>query len=406
MRRLVAGVLGAIVLVIGIWNVTLGTNRSEARRLMDRGRWSAAREKLSRLLWWSPRDSQLRLMLAEAFARDDSQPAERNAQSAAEILSAIPDQASEAVEARIREARLRFLLLRQPMYAERLLRRALALDANSSDAHSLLWQIMDMTGRADNTESIFRKLYEIGPVSIRIDCLRNWFVNQNEPEQITAELDDLMGFRNSPKESRRLVELSRLVAFRGQESDQPVIHAAVARWFQREGDPEQAMRVLGEGLATPGAEQEPFFVATRVMALLEDGQLDQAEELFARWPEPRDGYEYRKAEGLLREELHRDYRAAAIAYDKAISIWPGTTDWKLRFRRAGCLGLIGEKEAADAVRHQALAVQNLFRPENQRRLRQALLTPRQASSVELITEYYRTLEREDEIRFWQETLRR
>lgn len=403
--RVLAGAIGVLLAAAGGLYWMLKSERAEVRRLMESSRWPQARAKLSRLLWWSPNDPHLRLTMAEAFARDDSQSAVKNASAAVEFLSGIPDRATEGPEARIREARLRFLFLRQPIQAERLVRRVLVLNQDSVDAYALLWRIFDMTGRADDAEPLFRKVYEVGPVNARVNALGDWFFSQNSPDRITAGLDDRMGFRSSPQEPARKVELNRLVAFRTEESDQPVVHAAVARWFQREGDPEQALRVLDEGLSAQSALENAFYVATRVFVLLELGQLDQAAESFSRWPEPHDGYQYRKAEGLLQEELYRNYGAAAEAYAKAIAIWPGPADWKLQFRRAGCLGLTGDKPGADALRQRALSVQELFKPQAQRRLSEALLNPHLTSNIDTIVEFYQTLQREEEAQFWR-TLRR
>lgn len=403
LRRVTIGVAFFLVAAIGAAAWWDSSERIAAKNCLDRKRWKDARAKLSRLLWLHPRDAALRLMLAEAFARDDSLPARNTAERAVAILKEIPDGVGESAEARVREARLRFLLLRQPIQAERLLQRALAADPRSVDAHSLHWRILDMTGRGDLCEPTFRQLYELGPAARRIDYLRDWFLSQNDPAHITASLDEMLGFRDSPNESTRRLELKRLAAFRQAELNEPLLHAAIGKWFLEEGDLEQAQEVMDAARSIPSAMNEPVFVFVLASIAIESGRLEQAAAVFDQWPEPREGFAYWKTAGLLQENLHRNYVAASAAYVKAIENWPGHADWRCQFRHASCLALSGQKELAETVRRHAMEVQQLFRPEHRKRLHQALMAPNEPPNRDVILEFYQTLRRPDEVEYWRQT---
>src|SRR5262245_764209 len=397
---LLVAVIVFVTLSGGLWQWR--SERIAARSLLDRGRLVEARAKLSRLLWLRPGDSGLKLMIAETYARDESLPDATRA--AVEYLRQIPDNVPEGLEARIREARLRLLLLYQPAQAEALLNRALKIAPDSIDALRLKWTTLDMTGRADYVEPIFLQVYRLGPAPSRCDCLRAWYDSQIEPSRATAGLDDQMGFRSSPDETERRVELHRLLAFRRQEPDHPGAHAAVARWFQQEGDLQQALRVLEEGPPVAKAHHDPYFMATTVSVLVAAGRLDQAAAAFAHWPSPHEGYDYWKAAALLQEEAKRDYPAAAISYDRALAVWPGPADWKCRFRQAACLALAGQEQRARECRQTASLVRDLCKPDAILRLRQALKSPEEKGNLDTIFEFYRLLNRDIEVRLWKEAV--
>lgn len=399
-RALTVVIVGAVIVGGAFWQWR--RERVAARALINRGQWAPARAKLERLLRLQPEDHELHLMLAEAFARDDSGPAVKQALEAVHHLSRIPDDAPQGVDARIREARLTLLVLHRPMQAQSLLKRALDVKPSAIEAHTLLWTILSLTGREDLAEPVFLRLYELGPARSRMEYLVSWYFSQIDPGRMTAGLDEHMGFRRSDDETARRIELNRLLTFRQEEPDQPVLHAAVARWFQDEGDIEQALHVLEQGLQIATAADDAFFVATMVSVLIEIGRLEEADEMFARWPAPCDGHDYWKSAGLLQAEWHRDYRAAADAYAKAIAAWPGPTDWKCQFRQAGCLALAGDEPQAAQARRRAGRVQDLFKPETQQRLRSALETPDDPIHLKTIVEFYKALGRDAEVRFWRE----
>ncbi|MSR56991.1 MAG: tetratricopeptide repeat protein [Planctomycetaceae bacterium] len=401
-RALVAAVLCAVIVGGAFW--LCRRERVAAKRLLDRGNWVQARTKLRRLLWLQPADSELRLMMAEAFARDDSHSAENQALEAVEHLRCIPDNAPQGLHARIREARLTLLVLHRPMAAQALLNRALAVDPNAAQAHTLLWTILSLTGREDLAQPVFQRLYELGPASSRREYLTAWFYSQMDLGQITAGLDEQMGFRRFADENARRVELNRLLAYRHAEPDEPVVHAAVARWFLDEGDPEQALHVLEQGLQIAAAPDDAYFVAALVAVLIELGRLEQADELFARWPEPHEGHYYWNSAGLLQAELHWDNRAAAKAYDQALAAWPGQIDWKCQFRKANCLALAGDEQHAAEARRRSHAIRDQFKPDVLLRLRRALEDPDDPENLKSIVDFYAAFGCDTEVRYWKETL--
>lgn len=363
-----------------------------------------ARRRLEWLLWLQPNDPQLKLMMAEAIARDDSLASATHTVRAADYLNGIPDSVPEAVEARIREARLRFLLLRQPCAAERLLRRAIAINSDAADAYSLLWLILAMTGRAETVEPVFQKLWNSAADHNSKELLRDWFISQCDPMRFTAGLDERMGFRAPTDASHRRSELLRLLEFRRQEPTEPVVHAAVAQWFQQDGDLEQAHKLLTESRSISGALTDRFYLSVSIRVLVEVGELSEAVQQFDHWPEPRDGHEFFYCQGLLQEVSEQKFESAADSYAKAISIWPGHANWKCHFRRAACLALINDHETADAVRKQANQVQALFKPDWQERMRKAILAPQEPHNLDTIRQFYRLLNRGGEVQQWSQAI--
>lgn len=402
-RLVAAAVLAGAALAGGVrWQ--WGRERSSARSLMQRGQYAQARSKLVRLLWLRPDDFELHLLMAEACARDDSGAVQSQALQAVAHLQQIPDSAPQGHDARIREARLTLLVLHRPLAAQSLLNRALAINPQSTEAHALHWTLLSLTGREDLARPVFLRLYELGPDRARINYLVNWYFSQIDLPRFTAGLDESMGFRQSPDETARRAELNRLLAYRQAEPEQPVVHAALARWFQEESDPEQAWHVLDEGQQAADALSDPFFVSMMVSVLIELGRLELADELFSRWPGPRDDFAYWKAAGLLDAELRRDYAAASAAFARALELWPGPSEWRIRFRLASCLALSGNEPQAAAVRQRATAIQELFNPDHQQLLRDALESPGDSEHLRSIVDFYQALDCQLEVRLWKEVI--
>jgi hypothetical protein len=63
--------------------------------------------------------------------------------------------------------------------------------------------------------------------------------------------------------------------------------------------------------------------------------------------------------------------------------------------------LIGESAQAEEVRQRAEKIRDFFSPRSQERLRQALEAPERRENLELIIDFYRSLGRDDEVRFWK-----
>src|SRR5438874_222517 len=118
-------------------------SQAAGMRHMARQEWAQARTELSRYLRLHPGDETARLMLAEAYARDDSLEPVQAAQSAIDQLQRVADRSGLGAKARVQEARLRFLILNQPVRAEKLFRRAIQLDPDNYDANFMLWKLLD-----------------------------------------------------------------------------------------------------------------------------------------------------------------------------------------------------------------------------------------------------------------------
>src|SRR5262249_20434042 len=149
-----------------------------------------------------------------------------------------------------------------------------------------------------------------------------------------------------------------LLTFRNAEPDEPLGHAALAHWFLQSNDPHHALRLLTEASSKLDNELENmWFVANLVAAYYELGRFAEADETFGRWPEPKGGHEYSKWEATMLDEVRGEYAAALPAYDRALSLWPGHVDWRLRHRKAACLARLRRLDEAETERSRAKAIE-------------------------------------------------
>jgi tetratricopeptide (TPR) repeat protein len=381
--------------------------KSTAEALLAGGSYGRARARLNRYLWLHPRDPHAHLLMAEALIRDDSLPADHSVGAAIGHLQCIPDESSQGAEARIREARLEFLIRKRPVRAERLLRRAIEQEPGSFEAHAMLWKVFDLTGRADLTEPIFWRCYELAPAHKRGALLRDWYLSQFAPGSASEPLDRRMGFVGPGEEWSRFVELRRLIEFRNTEPAAPQAHAAIAQWFLlRQNDAEQAIEAFRAATAAELPFGEPLYVARLTEACLHLGWHEHAAESFAQWSAPRDGYYYWKTRGMVDEEVHHDFPSAVEAYGRAILVWPGECDWSTRFRLANCLMRLGKETQAAEVRARALTLQPLMEPSLHQHLREVLTEFDRAGSLEDLARFYENLGRLGEADCWRREIER
>ncbi len=396
-----------LVLILGLV-ATAGTGvwawrgKADAKRWALRGDFVRARSGLRRYLWLFPRDAEARLQLARALATDDALLPKQRWPEAFALLQSIDDRTPQGFEARMCEARLAFLVRLQPTHAEQLVRRALALKPKSRDAWFLLWKILDMTGRGDESETVFQQVLALAAADERTWCLREWFLSQFAPGLANADLDRALGFLKPDETAGPACEFQRLLAFRNAERSSPLNHAALARWFERQGDFEQALKILRESSGLPGAYANRYFVFALVETYLKAGQADLAEKYFVDCPGDRAGYEYWRLQGILHEEAHRDYAQAVTAYDRAMMTWPGPADWRTVLRKAQCLRALGKADEAEQCRAAGEKIRtDLFGAPNQKALLDAAARLTEPRQLDVIAGYYMSLGRRNEAALWR-----
>jgi tetratricopeptide (TPR) repeat protein len=343
-------------------------------------------------------------MLAETLVSDDRRSSLKRIDEAIGHLRAVPPTDPRAAVARVQEARLVFLIRHQPLRAERLLRQALDLDSGLYDAHILLWKVLDMTNRGDQVESLFWRTFELSSGSQRALCLREWFLSQFAPDYGNSDLDRQMGFLVPGEKSGTRNEFQRLLAFRNAEPEEPLAGVALARWFHREGDLQQALKILSE-VAEPHAAADPWYIGALTETYLDLGRFDDAASTLARWPEPREGCEFWRLRGMIDQLARKDYHSAIAAYRKAIAVWPGPKDWKTSFRLADCLRLNGQRERAADVRKSAqYLTEELLGKAYQTRLRDAVSQIDDPRRLDVFREFYTALGRKREAECWREVV--
>ena len=437
-----------------------------AQRGLDTGRelmafelWPQAREKLKNYLWLHPRDGEAQFLMAESYAKDESLPAAEAAAAAIQQLTRISDTHPRAGEARLRQGQLEFLILHRPIHAERSVRQALELGVDELPAQQMLWTLYNATGRGELAEEIFWRLYELSPEGDRPERLREWYLSLFFPATACAELDRQMGILGPDEEPTRTTESRRYLRFRESEPQSLINHAALARWCQLEGDLDFAVRLIdaaiqNKNLATDAAalptnpttqptsqnrsdlepaetaspktvpatasdhlsdsllvaesddairgSSNPFYLSTAIGIFLDLGQFDRAKGLFDQWPHADRGHFYWRSRALILDEVLRDHEQALTAYEQALTRWPGPADWRLQFRKAGCLTRLRRTDEADRVREQARQVQSLMVPEAHERLWKALHQVPTPEQLEPLVLFYQTLGRTRETDAWKQ----
>ncbi len=399
---LVLGAGVALYATVIVVRAQFGLNAGQ--ELLAHQLWPQARKQLSRYLWLHPKDASARILMAEALVKDEALPAEDAATRAMGYLAEIPDNSPLAAEARLQQGRLCFLILHKPGRAEQHLRRAIDLQADALPAYQLLWTVMNATGRAELSEDVFWRVFELSPEQEQPLRMREWYMNNFYPLTASESLDRMMGILAPEETPTRTTESGRYLRFRSNEPEAPVNHAAVARWCQQEGDPEFALRLLDTAATElDNATQDPFFLSTYIATLLDLGEHQRAEAYLQQWPETDRGHFYWKWRAIILDEFGDAHEDACKAYERALEIWPGPVDWRLRHRRAVCLAKIGNERLAAEERKRLFAVKQLMETETHERLRNALGSAQELAKSEIV-DFYRQLGRNREADFWMEQI--
>ena len=373
---------------------------TKASELATFGLWGNARATLGKYLQLHPGDERARLFMAELWVKDDAIPGDESAPQAIAHLDRIPADSPFSNSANILKGRLQFFILHKPFTAEKLFREVIRRDENSLEAHQLLCNVFQMTGRYHLMEPWFWRTYDLSPPAERAVQLRYWYMSQFFPLTVADEMDQLMGFSAAATKSRP-VELIRFSSFREAEADEPLARAALARWMERVGKLREALEVMQpDKIPVEDLPTDPFFLATLIDLLIGLGEFSQAEERFQQWPGPTDGFDYWRIKAILLEQSQGDFAAALQAYDRALEIWPGPADWRLMHRKAGCLARAKRNEEAITVRARAQAVEQLMKNEVHQRLRYILGSLDNPDYLREMADFYRKLGRTRETAAW------
>ena len=393
------GVVLAAAIAAIVWSER---GLGEARLLAKHGLWSDVHAPVERFLRLHPGSSEANLLCAEALVKDDSLPLNVRIGGSVARLRLIPDNAPQAVEARLAEGRVDLFLNYSPTAAEVAMRQALHLAPENGDANYLIWKLLDLTRRSEEVEPYFWKVLASRPEGQRGIVLRDWYLSQFYPLTSTAELDRRMAFRISPLDDATVVESNRLLRFRESELDSPLCNAAMASWFRMQGDLPFALELLDKtavGLTGDGP-WEPFFRGTLVDVLLDQGDIDRAAEEFDRWPENDHGREYLLARGRVLEDARDDPAGAAEAYAESLAAWPGPIDWRTMNRAANCLARAGDQDASTAMRTRAAAIEKLMDDKIHDRLRIVLGQLGDPGVLPEVVDFYRKIGRPQEAEAW------
>ncbi len=341
----VMGIVAGAVLMGWIWTLNSGLNW--ARQHMARSEWSDARKQLTGYLKLHPDDAEAHLLMAEAFVKDESAQDDDHLEQAFQHLQQISNDSPLAARARLQEARLRFVILFQPIQAEALLRESLELNNNSYEANTLMWKLEDLTGRHYLSSPYFWKAYELSSDREKPLRLREWFLSEFFPDSANAEYDRMLGIAATKKLPALIV---RLLKFREAEPESPVHHAVLGWYFLDSKDPKTAVRLLGMAPDLNTAMADPLYVSVLFEALIDLGEFDKADACFQKWPLPHSGYDFWRCQGLRNQLILKNDRAAAVDFRRALDLPRGTLDWATMSRLANSLSRIGRLDEAEALR--------------------------------------------------------
>lgn len=383
-----------------VWQAQQGFQRAEQYARF--GLWPDARQSLQWYLRLHPADDAAHLALAEAFVKDEALPRVDAVVGAAAHLAAVPDSSRFAAMARSQEGRLELFLLNRPERAERRFRHAIEVNPTAIDPYFMIWKLYDLTGRSHLAESEFWKVYEASHPAERGPRLNEWYMSQFYPATANPALDQLMGL-GAPTQDAARTKAQRFIRFRDAEPDGAFGYAALARWFEQQGDPKFALQVLEKGAElAPSTARDSMFLATMINVLIAMGDIDRAGKVMKSWPEPHSGYEYWLSLGQVRQEVEGDAAGAMEAYDKALVDWPGPVDWRTLNRKAACLTQLRKTEEAAALRDQIKVVEELTNDKLHQSLRQALGSLEDPDKLQPVVDFYRRLKRPKEATGWEE----
>ncbi|MFM7057419.1 MAG: tetratricopeptide repeat protein, partial [Planctomycetota bacterium] len=370
------------------------------RQYLRERRDELAEQEFARSLERFPDDAEIRLLWAQAVIGGRSRSVQDAAELAIAGLAHIPDSASSAAEARMREGRLALLVLQQPDRAEQLLRRSLQLDPAPIDAHYLLWKLYELTDRYQEAEPFFRAVWDRTPKSERGERLREWYLSQFSPLASTAELDRRMGFLEGNSAGADSVVVARLATFQRNEPNSPITLAVNAAHLIQLRDRESALPLLERTQATDEARSSDFFLSVWLNLLLELGRLPEAQAWFEAWVGQRSGHLFERTAGRMEQTVYRRDERALQHFDRALEIWPGPMDWSLMHFRAQSLARLGRREEADQTRARARQIELLMELPVHQKLRQLLLNLNEPMTLREMENFYRVLNRSWEAEEW------
>ncbi len=399
--RIAAGSLLLTVLLLFGGAHWVRRHLPQAERLADDRQWNAARQSLAFYLRFYPADGEARLLMARAFISDNSLAGEDKVHAALAQLGRIPHNSARSAEARLQEGRLHFLLLWQPGRAERCFLDVLKLEPARLEARLLLWKLFEATNRWELGEEHFWHVYERTPPNERPVLLRDWYLSEFSPGTATAELDRRMGLLGETEPPSSESERRRLEAFVAADPAWPTGYAILARWFHRQGGIPQAIEQVDRAERLPGGADDPFVIAERISISIEAGEFDEARRAFERWPEPHEGYQYWKNQGLIADQVLHNDRQAIDAFERAITTTPGKSDWLIQHRLAQCLTRLGDRERASTVRKHSKEVESLMESALHQQLRRTLSAPNAPTTGAEMADFYRRLGRSQESAAWQ-----
>lgn len=377
-----------------------------ARRYAEFELWTEVRGELDRYLRVQSHDPQAHLLYAEAVLKDGLVPVEEAVPSALSHLEQIPDGVAESAVARTKEGQILLVELLRPTAAEKKFRSAIALDPNHLPAWMGLWKLLDQTARSAFAEEAFWKCYELSPKEDRPLLLREWYMSQFFPAYANPSLDKAMGIVAENGVVTAESEARRFQVFLQTEPESPLGHVCWARWLQLDRDPMAGLQWLYDAAdKIAGEEQDPFYLATVVGTLLERGEFADAEVLFRQWPaDEAKGYEYWLTQAAILQNVEEKFDEAIVAYDKALSSWPGQVDWRTRSQRATCLATLGRTEEAERERVRVKKIEGLVQNDVQGRLRKVLEDLSNPETLREVVDFYRSIEREREAKCWEEVI--
>lgn len=406
LRRFAVPAAGVLLFTLTVsayhfWNVYF--NLESARKSAQKRDWTDVRDRVSNFLTYNPQDSEALLMMAEAIVKQNSGDPKNSALQAIQFLRRIDNDSPMAAKARMQEARLTLLILKQPGLAETLLRTCLQMAPDSYDANLLMWKVLDLTGRHVLSRDYFWRVYELSPDYRHPELLRDWYLAEFYPDAANQSFYEAIGAAELGKVP---ASISLLVIFNQSEPQASFLNAALADYYLGNGRPKSSLELLKEAPDLQQAMKDPFFVSVLFESLLELGELEKAEACFRNFPEPHKDYLYWKTEGLYNQRVQDNAAAAVTSYERALSSWPAKFDWGLMMRLAECLRKVGRGPDAEELQARVkYLTTEVLTLERTSRIRQRLSSLADPDVAEEVRDLYQEFGLKMEAEAWESVRR-
>jgi len=322
----------------------------------DFGKARVLADQALTLSFWDGQRDRANLMLARAILAD-STLSETAVGEAIGLLEGIGPTSPVFPDAIVSHAKQLFLRQLKVRTAERLLHQALAQAPDHVEANQLLFSIYVATNRADRADPVFWRAFQRVSAVEKPAMFRLWFLSQFTRNAANRGLDIGSGIVPPDRPPSDDDVIDRFIVFKNQEPEEALHYGAMASWWLWKTETKTALEILKVGQRDSKDIGEEVYLSSLVQTLLNQGDIRQAADLLAQWPEGEQAFNYYRHLGVCQQSLNQ-FSEAIETYKKAQEFWPGPIDANVWYRLNQCLKELGRDQEAEAVARQTEVVRS------------------------------------------------